>query len=152
MKKRTLSPDPYDIATSRWMQEAPRLVRTWLRTTLQRCDLPLDDDDEAAIERCLPTAKQEWDRTIATDPKTYAWAKTEMHGWLRRWPERGEELLTVREVAARLKVSTETVRIWLRKGRMRGNILSAPMGWRVPESEVQRVLLAGRQGTDTEGE
>jgi excisionase family DNA binding protein len=51
-----------------------------------------------------------------------------------------EEFLTVAEVAARLKVDPETVRVWLRSGRLRGTRLSRAAGWRVPESEVEHVL------------
>jgi excisionase family DNA binding protein len=63
-----------------------------------------------------------------------------------------EELLTVHEIAGRLKVNPETVRRWLRTGSMKGAIRSNSMGWRAPESEVQRLLLAGRPGADKGGE
>ena len=55
-----------------------------------------------------------------------------------------EEYLTVAEAAARLKVDPETVRVWLRKGRLRGTQLSRAAGWRIPESEV-RGLLEGKE-------
>jgi len=51
-----------------------------------------------------------------------------------------EEFLTVAEAAARLKVDPETVRVWLRRGRLKGARLSRAAGWRIPESEVERVL------------
>lgn len=51
-----------------------------------------------------------------------------------------EELLTVKEVAARLKIHPETVRNWLRAGQLRGMRKSDSMGWRIPESEVRRFL------------
>lgn len=56
-----------------------------------------------------------------------------------------EPILTVAEVASRLKISQETVRIWLRQGKLRGTRPGGDrMGWRIPESEVRRVLEAGR--------
>lgn len=54
-----------------------------------------------------------------------------------------EPLLTVRQVAERLQISPVTVQRWLRSGRLKGLILSDRMGWRVPESEVQRIIDAG---------
>jgi excisionase family DNA binding protein len=51
-----------------------------------------------------------------------------------------EEFLTVSEVAYRLKVDPETVRVWLRSGKLRGSRLSRAAGWRVAESEVARLL------------
>jgi excisionase family DNA binding protein len=55
-----------------------------------------------------------------------------------------EELLTVDEFAARLKVHPETVRIWLRKGRLRGSRPGGTrLGWRIPAGELQRVVEAG---------
>ena len=51
-----------------------------------------------------------------------------------------EEYLTVAEVAAKLKVDPETVRVWLRTGKLRGTRLSRAAGWRIPESEVIRLL------------
>lgn len=52
-----------------------------------------------------------------------------------------EELLTVDEVAARLKLTPYTIREWLRAGRIRGiRIGSRRAGWRVAESEVERFI------------
>lgn len=64
-----------------------------------------------------------------------------------------EELLTVREVAARLKIHPETVRIWLRSRRVHGTAIGGKrLGWRVPESEVRRLIAEGfPSGTDGEG-
>jgi excisionase family DNA binding protein len=56
----------------------------------------------------------------------------------------GERMLKVSEVAARLQMHPETVRVWLRDGRLRGVRLGGAradkLGWRIPESEVERVL------------
>lgn len=52
-----------------------------------------------------------------------------------------EEWLTVEEAAARLKVHPETVRVWLREGTLKGTQpLKRRIGWRIPASEVERVL------------
>jgi len=45
-------------------------------------------------------------------------------------PLADEELLTVEETAARLKVDVETVRRWLRSGQLRG--LKFGRMWRIP--------------------
>jgi excisionase family DNA binding protein len=59
-----------------------------------------------------------------------------------------QRLLTVREVAERLRSSPETVRRWLRQGKLRGfRPGGTKLGYRVPESELQRFLqLAEREG------
>jgi excisionase family DNA binding protein len=54
-----------------------------------------------------------------------------------------DEALTVAEVAKRLKLSQETVRRWLRDGKLRGVRFSDAGGWRVRTSEVERVLSGG---------
>jgi excisionase family DNA binding protein len=56
-----------------------------------------------------------------------------------------ERLLTVPEVAARLRASQITVRKWLRAGRLRGSRFGGTkLGWRIPESEVARLIASGR--------
>ncbi len=53
----------------------------------------------------------------------------------------GDELLTVTEVAQRLKLKNpETVRRWLRTGKLRGVLISDAVGWRVRASEVDRLV------------
>ena len=51
-----------------------------------------------------------------------------------------ETLLKVQDIATRLGVHQETVRNWLRAGKLRGRRMSDRMGWRVPESEVRRFI------------
>lgn len=51
-----------------------------------------------------------------------------------------EELLTVQQVASRLKLNPETVRRWLREGRLRGIRFGGSGGYRIPQSEVERFL------------
>jgi excisionase family DNA binding protein len=66
-----------------------------------------------------------------------------------------QRLLTVREVADRLRSSPETVRRWLRQGKLRGfRPGGTKLGYRVPESELQRFLRVAGEGTtppDTNG-
>ena len=53
-----------------------------------------------------------------------------------------EPVLTVREVAARLKVSPDTVRLWLSEGKLRGAMLGGTkLGYRITESELRRFRL-----------
>ena len=57
-----------------------------------------------------------------------------------------EPLLTVSEVALRLRTTEETVRRWLRTGRIAGvRIGGTRLGWRVPSSEIRRLLIEGHQ-------
>ena len=52
-----------------------------------------------------------------------------------------EVLLTVPEVAERLRVSEDTVREWLRKKRLRGyRPGGTKAGWRVRASDLQRFI------------
>jgi excisionase family DNA binding protein len=60
-----------------------------------------------------------------------------------------DELLTVREVATRLKIHPETVRIWLRNGRIKGTQIGGTrLGWRVPAREVDRIVTEGFSAPD----
>ena len=55
-----------------------------------------------------------------------------------------ERFLTVPEVAERLRMNPETIRVWLRDGRLRGVRPGGKRaGWRIPESEVRRILSGG---------
>ncbi len=56
-----------------------------------------------------------------------------------------EEWLTVAEAADRLKLHQDTVRIWLRSGKLKGTKLSRRAGYRIPASELARVLR-GEEG------
>ncbi|HEX6509154.1 MAG TPA: helix-turn-helix domain-containing protein [Chloroflexota bacterium] len=51
-----------------------------------------------------------------------------------------DDLLTVPQVAAQLKVTGETVREWLRTGILHGYNLGGQAGWRIPPSEIARLL------------
>lgn len=56
-----------------------------------------------------------------------------------------ERWLTVAQVADVVQVHPETVREWLRTGKLPGTLLSRRAGWRVRERDVQR-FLAGELG------
>lgn len=45
------------------------------------------------------------------------------------------ELLTVEEVAERLKLDAETVRRWLQSGKLKGVKIS-PTAWRIEDTEL----------------
>ncbi len=52
-----------------------------------------------------------------------------------------DELLTVDEIAQRLKLHPETIRRWIRAGRLRGVWLGSDhAGWRIRASDVERLL------------
>jgi len=55
-----------------------------------------------------------------------------------------ERLLTVPEVAVRLRVSEWTVRRWLRDGRISGQRIGGTRaGWRIRSTEVERFIGEG---------
>lgn len=55
-----------------------------------------------------------------------------------------EELLTVEEVAQRLRLTPETVRRWLRSKRLTGTRIGGDRaGWRIPGREVDRIINEG---------
>ena len=56
----------------------------------------------------------------------------------------GERLLTVQEVSDRLRVHPDTLRRWLRSGRIKGVLMGGRSGgYRIKESEVARVETEG---------
>ncbi len=59
-----------------------------------------------------------------------------------------EKLLTVTEVAEYLDVTEETVRRWLRTGRLEGTLLSRKAGWRIRQDAVERMLDREAQGKE----
>jgi len=63
-----------------------------------------------------------------------------------------DELLAVPEVASRLKVRAETVREWLRTDQISGYNFGGRTGWRIPASEIERLLAAniGMRHSSTE--
>jgi excisionase family DNA binding protein len=65
-----------------------------------------------------------------------------------------EQMLTVPQVAARLGANPYTIRRWLREGRIKGVMPGGTkLGYRIPESEVRRLLNVGGTGrSEPEGE
>ena len=57
-----------------------------------------------------------------------------------------ENWLTVEEIAARLKVTEQTVRRWLRSGALVGRNFSGRTGYRVREVDLQHFLDRDREG------
>jgi excisionase family DNA binding protein len=61
-----------------------------------------------------------------------------------------EQFLTVSEVAERLRVSEETIRRWLRDGRLFGvHLGSRKGGWRVSERDLEAFLRERRTTKDS---
>ena len=58
------------------------------------------------------------------------------------------KLLTVPEVAEYLEVTEETVRRWLRSGRLEGVLLSRKAGWRVRPEAIDKMLEESGQGKE----
>lgn len=56
------------------------------------------------------------------------------------------DYLTISEAAQELRVHEETVRRWLQAGRLKGSKLPGRGDWRVPQSEIDRVLMTGERG------
>jgi excisionase family DNA binding protein len=50
------------------------------------------------------------------------------------------KLMTVPEVAEELSVTEETVRRWLRSGKLKGSLLSRKAGWRVRPEAIDEML------------
>jgi excisionase family DNA binding protein len=59
-----------------------------------------------------------------------------------------EKLHTVEEVASILNVQTNTIRIWLRKGTLKGVKLGKY--WRIKESQLQEFTKEQEGATDTQ--
>jgi excisionase family DNA binding protein len=57
-----------------------------------------------------------------------------------------EKLLTVEDVAERLQVHPETVRRWLREGRLEGYRISRRGGWRIRIEAVEAMLMEMQPG------
>lgn len=63
------------------------------------------------------------------------------------------QVLTVEEAAARLRTTPETIRRWLRSGKLRGvRPGGTKLGWRIPEAEIARVLGVDAAPAPTAGD
>ena len=59
--------------------------------------------------------------------------------------------ITVQEAAEQLRVHPQTVRLWLRDGKLRSRLIGGrKSGYRIPASEIDR-LLSPDQGQPAEG-
>ena len=59
------------------------------------------------------------------------------------------QVLTVEETAARLRTTPETIRRWLRSGKLRGvRPGGTRLGWRIPEAEIARLLGASAESPE----
>jgi excisionase family DNA binding protein len=57
-----------------------------------------------------------------------------------------QEVLTVKEAAARLKLNPETIRRWINSGRIKATSLGSDRaGFRIPVSEIERLLAISSQ-------
>lgn len=57
-----------------------------------------------------------------------------------------DRFLTVTEVAQRLRVNPESVRRWLRQGRLKGFRFGGDKaGYRIPASELERFIVSDGQ-------
>lgn len=56
-----------------------------------------------------------------------------------------DKLLTVEDVAKSLQVHEETVRRWLRDGKLEGLRISRRAGWRIRPESVDRMMFEGDQ-------
>jgi excisionase family DNA binding protein len=52
-----------------------------------------------------------------------------------------ERFITVQEAAEALQVHPQTVRVWLRQGKLKGRLIGGrKSGYRIPASEIDRLL------------
>ncbi len=62
--------------------------------------------------------------------------------------EQNKAFVTVDEAANYLGVHPQTIRRWLRDGRLQGTMISRAAGYRIRREEVDRVLEVGLRGID----
>ena len=61
-----------------------------------------------------------------------------------------EPWLTVSQAAEVLQVHPETVRLWLREGKLLGTLINRRAGYRIAQSEIDRFLREGPREGRTE--
>jgi excisionase family DNA binding protein len=60
-----------------------------------------------------------------------------------------EKFITVRDAAEQLQVHPQTVRLWLRDGKVRGKLIGGrKSGCRIPASEIERLLAPDEAPTE----
>jgi excisionase family DNA binding protein len=57
-----------------------------------------------------------------------------------------QRLFTVDEAAEFLKVHPESVRRWLRDGKLHGHRVTRRAGWRIPEAELRKFAMGTEDG------
>jgi excisionase family DNA binding protein len=60
-----------------------------------------------------------------------------------------DQFLTVEDVAKRLQIHPETVRRWLREGRLEGILMGRRGGWRIKPESVEKLLAQMAQDVKT---
>jgi excisionase family DNA binding protein len=61
-----------------------------------------------------------------------------------------EPYITVEDAARQLQVHPQTVRVWLRRGKLKGRLIGGrKSGYRIPASEIDR-LLSPDSDSDTQ--
>jgi excisionase family DNA binding protein len=59
-----------------------------------------------------------------------------------------EKFLTVQQAAERLGANQDTIRRWLRDGKLRGTMPGGTrLGYRIPASEIERILQGNKIDT-----
>jgi excisionase family DNA binding protein len=62
-----------------------------------------------------------------------------------------ERLLTVKQTAEKLQLKPATIRAWIRQGKIRAVYLgSDAAGYRVPLSEIERIIGVRKSGEEAE--
>lgn len=56
------------------------------------------------------------------------------------------DILTVEQIGEYLQVHPETVRRWLREGKIKGMPLAGKSGWRVKREELERFMQNAEHG------
>jgi len=61
----------------------------------------------------------------------------------------GERWLTVAQAAEVAQVHPETLRAWLRRGKVPGNLISRRAGYRIRQSDLERFLSGDSRAEET---
>lgn len=82
----------------------------------------------------------------STPPQTESWDGSLLAPEGTRPMDERDQFITVREAAERLRVHPQTVRLWLRQGKLQGTLIGGTKsGYRIPRSQITR-LLEGQSG------
>lgn len=64
-------------------------------------------------------------------------------------PSNPDRMLTTEEVSARLAVPGQTIRLWLRQGKLKG-IKTGPRLWRIRERDLEEFIRRGENQPEDE--